>query len=137
MQGYENYQKEIPFQLVSLHRDLGLLSSNVLSWNYHIANITAKANSILGLIKRTCRDVNDVTTLRTLCCILVRPKVEYASKVWNPYTKNNISRKESIQRMATKFILKSDEEYQVRLPELRLLSLEDRRLTADDSCFLL
>ena len=48
---------------VSLHRDLGLLTSDVLSWNYHIANITAKANTILGLIKRTCRDANDVTTI--------------------------------------------------------------------------
>ena len=37
---------------VSLHRDLGLLTSNVLSWNYHIANMTAKANSILGVISK-------------------------------------------------------------------------------------
>ena len=43
---------------VSLRRDLGLLTGDVLSWNFHIANITAKANSILGLIKGTCRDVN-------------------------------------------------------------------------------
>ena len=116
---------------VSLHRDLGLLTSDVLSWNFHIANITAKANSILGLIKRTCRDVNDVTTLKTLYCSLVRPRVEYASQVWNPYSKGNISRIESIQRRATKFILKSDDEYLVRLRKLRLLSLEDRRFMAD------
>jgi len=64
--------------------DLGLLTSDVLSWNFHIANITAKANSILGLIKSTCRDVNDVTTLKTLYCSLVRPRVENASQVWNP-----------------------------------------------------
>ena len=31
--------------------------------------------------------------------------------VLNPYTKSNISRIEPIQRGATKFILKSDEEY--------------------------
>ena len=61
---------------VSLHRDLGLLTSDVLSWNYHIANITAKPNSILGLIKRTCSDVNDVTTLKTLYCSLVKSRVE-------------------------------------------------------------
>ena len=36
---------------VSLHKDLGLLTSDVFSWNYHIANITAKANSMLGLLK--------------------------------------------------------------------------------------
>ena len=108
---------------VSLHKDLGLLTSDVLSWNYHIANITAKANSMIGLIKRTCRDVDDVTTLKTLYCSLVRHRVEYAFRVWNPYTKSNISRIESIQRRTTKFILKSDDEYLVRLRELRLLSL--------------
>ena len=93
---------------VSLHRDLGLLTSDVLSWNFHIANIPAKANSILGLVRRTCRDVNDATTLKTLYCSLVRLRVEYASQVWIPYTKSNISRIELIQRRATKFILKSD-----------------------------
>ena len=60
-------------------------------------------------------------------CSLVRPRVEYASQVWNPFTKSNISRIESIQRRATKFILKSDDECLVRLRKLRLLSLEDRR----------
>ena len=70
---------------VSLRRDLGLLTGDVLSWNFHI---TAKANSILGLIKGTCRDVNDVTTLKTLYCSLVRPRFEYASQVWNPYRKS-------------------------------------------------
>ena len=121
---------------VSLHRDLGLLTSDGLSWNYHIANITAKANSILGLIKRPCRDVYDVTTLKTLYCSLVRPKVEYASQVWNPYTKSNISRIESIQRRATKFIPKSDDEYLIRLRELHLLSLEHRRFIADVVFFI-
>ena len=51
--------------------------------------------------------------------------------MWNPYTKSNISRIESIQRRATKFILKSDDEYLVKLRELRLLFLEDRRFIAD------
>ena len=96
----------------------------------------SKANSILGLIKRTCRDVNDVTTLKTLYCSLVRPRVEYSSQVWNPYTKGNISRIESIQRRATKFILKSDDEYLVRLGKLHLLSLEDRRFMADVVFFI-
>ena len=38
---------------------------------------------------------------------------------------------ESIQRRATKFILKSDDEYLFRLRKLCLLSLEDRRFMAD------
>ena len=65
MQDYENHQKEVAPQSydshidgtkldsVSVYRDLGLLTilSNVLSWNDHIANITSKVNSILGLIR--------------------------------------------------------------------------------------
>ena len=47
------------------------------------------------------------------------------------YHFSNISLIESIQRRATKFILKSDDEYLFRLRKLRLLSLEDRRLMAD------
>ena len=61
----------------------------------------------------------------------MKPRVDYAFQVWNPYAKSNISRIESIQRRATKFILKSDDEYLVRLRELRLLSLEDKRFIAD------
>ena len=40
----------------------------------------------------------------------MRPKVEYASKVWNSHTENNISCRELIQTRATNFILKSDDE---------------------------
>ena len=60
---------------VSLHRDLGLLTYDDFSWNYHIANITAKASSILALIKRTCQDVTggDVSALKILYCSLMRP----------------------------------------------------------------
>ena len=83
---YDYHINRAKLNSVSLHRDLGLLTSDVLSWNFHIANITAKANSIVSLIKRTSQDVNNVTTLKTLYCSRVRPRVEYASQVWNPYT---------------------------------------------------
>ena len=78
---YNYYIAMARLDWVSLHRDRGLLTCDVLSWNYHIANITARANSILGLIKRTHWDVNDITTLKTLYCSLVRPIAEYASQV--------------------------------------------------------
>ena len=109
---YDYHVNGAKLNLVSLHRDLGLLTSDVLSWNFHIANITAKANSIRGLYIV-------VLYQRTLYCSLVRPRVEYGSQVWNPYTKSNISRTESIQRRATKFILNSDDDL-VRLRKLRL-----------------
>ena len=68
--------------------------------------VCGSPTSMLGLIKRTGYHINDLTTLGTLYCSLVWPKVEYASLVLNLYTKKNISRIESIQRGATTFILK-------------------------------
>ena len=76
-------------------------------------------------------DFKDVTTLRTLYCSIVRPLLEYSCETWNPYTQCNINRIESIQRRATKFILKTNEDYDFRLKQLDLQSLYDRRFIRD------
>ncbi|PFX14780.1 RNA-directed DNA polymerase from mobile element jockey [Stylophora pistillata] len=49
-------------------RDLGLLMNHHLSWNSHVDAITNKANRILGLLGRTCRDLKDTETLKMLYC---------------------------------------------------------------------
>ena len=116
---------------VHIYKDLGLLTSSSLSWNSHIDSITAKANKILGLVKRSCMDIKDVTTLRTLYCSLIRPLLEYSCETWNPHTQRNINKLEAIQRRATKFILKSGEDYNTRLSQLSLHSLSNRRFTRD------
>ena len=61
-------------------RDLGVITDHLLRWN-------AKANRMLGLIKRTCKGLNDLKTLRTLYCSLVRSNLEYCSVVWSPYSR--------------------------------------------------
>ena len=110
--------------------ELQLLSDN-FNWNSHIDIIVSKANRMLGLIKRTCRGLDDITTLRTLYCALVRSNVEYCSVVWSPYTKRNIEKVERVQRRATKFILETEDNYETRLKKLNLMSLENRRFLAD------
>ena len=112
-------------------KDLGILTDCSLSWNSHTDMITAKANRMLGLIKRTCKDLKDKATLKTLFCSLVRSNLEYCSVVWSPFTKRNIDKLERIQRRATKFILKSNDQYDIRLRELNLLTLEQRRFLFD------
>ena len=47
---------------VKEYKDLGILTNNGLSWNSHIDMITAKANRMLGLIKRTYMDLKDDDT---------------------------------------------------------------------------
>ena len=96
--------------LTSEFRDLGLVTDCNLSWSTHIDKISNKDNKILGLIKRTCKGFQDVSTLRTLYLALVRSQLESCSVVWSPHTSRNISKLERIQRRATKFILKTNDE---------------------------
>ena len=82
---------------------------------------------MLGLIKRTCKGLDDPKTLHTLYCSLVHSNLEYCSVVWSPYTKRNTNKLQRVHRRATKLILKSDDPYDIRLKKLNLMSLEKRR----------
>ena len=112
-------------------KDLGIITNRHLSWNPHIDYVVSKANRMLGLIKRTCKGLDDPKTLRTLYCSLVRSNLKYCSVVWSPYTKRNTDKLERVHRRATKLILKSDDPYDIRLKKLNLMSVEKRRSLAD------
>ena len=87
---------------------------------------------MLDLIKRTCMDLKDESTLNTLYCSLVSmSNLEYCSVVWCPFIKGNVNKLERIQLRATRFILKLNEPYDVRLRKLNLLTLEQRRFVGD------
>ena len=118
---------------VDKFRDLGINTDQHLRWNLHIDEVVTKANRMLGLIKRTCRDFDDRKTLRTLYCALVRSNSDYCSVIWSPYTEKGIEKLEKVPKRTTKFILRSDDCYADRLKKLNLLSLEKRRLFADVS----
>ena len=69
---------------------LGVTITSDLQCNQHIYNITNKANSILGLLRRNLRIPSQ--TIKTHANqSLVRPHLEYASTVWDPHTqKKNV-----------------------------------------------
>jgi len=56
---------------------------------------------------------------------------EYSCETWNPHIKRNIDKLESVQRRATRWITKSDDDYDLRLLKLKLLSLFNRRFIRD------
>ena len=60
-----------PLEAATEISDFGLLTDYKLSYNSH------KTNVMLGLHRRNCRDLRDISTLRTLYYALVRPEVEY------------------------------------------------------------
>ena len=73
-----------------------------LTWSEHISTIVNKANQVLGLIRRTVGTAN-TTTFSLLYKTLVRPLLEYAAPVWNPYLVKDIHAIESVQRCASRF----------------------------------
>ena len=121
--------------LESVHhlKYLGVTISDDLRWNCHIADITGRANKLLGLLRQnllTCdRRVKEAAYLG-----LVRPLLEYASQAWDPYTcTDNLSTEiEKIQRHAAHFVTSDYQNYELGsvtklLEELGWKSLMNRR----------
>ena len=69
---------------VSEEKDLGVIITSTLSWDSHIHTITAKANKLLGLLKRTCPLLSSVSVRRSLYLSLVKSQLCYATQFWSP-----------------------------------------------------
>ncbi len=111
---------------------LGVNINSNLSWNKHIDSITSKANKTLGFLRRNVK-VSSPKIKAQAYMSLVRPTLEYASSVWNPYTKQNIEKIEMVQRRAARFTLNRFHNTSSVTNMVELLgwrSLEYRRLDA-------
>ena len=90
----------------------------------------SKANTILGLIRRTIA-YKEKQLIVPLYKAIVR-HLEYCIQAWRPYRKKDIDKLERIQRKATKMIPElRDLSYENRLLQCGLTALETRRLRAD------
>jgi hypothetical protein len=108
--------------------DLGVTVCDNLKWDLHIDNITSKANKRLGLVKRCIG--NDCSLQVKLTCYtsLVRPLLESCSCVWACTTKKLLTKIETVQRRASKFITNNyNMDYDLRLSLCNLLPLSLRR----------
>src|SRR6218665_2176602 len=112
-------------------RDLGVIMHRSAKPSKQCAETSKKANSTLGMIRRTIVTRDKHTILR-LYKSLVRPQLEYCIQVWSPYLKQDMEKLEKVQRRATKLIqgykYLSDEE---RLIRCGLTTLEKRRSRGD------
>ena len=110
---------------------LGLQIAEDLKWKENINNISKKANSTLGFLRRNLQHCPRECR-RTAYISLVRSIMEYGAIIWDPYTKNDITKLENIQRRGARFITK---DYKSRedgcmtkmLEELNLPTLATRR----------
>jgi hypothetical protein len=134
--GYGNHKVQYSFgnkviPVVKSIRDLGVIVSDNMKFHEHIENITKAASRSAILIKK-CFVYDNPKFLMKMFNVFVRPKIEYASQVWNPYLLMDIDMLENVQRRFTKYIPQMfNLSYPQRLHQLKLHSLELRRLHLD------
>lgn len=95
----------LSLQRVYQYKYLGVLFTHNLSWSSHIDYVTSKALKKLGYLRRTLSGTPRETKL-TVYKTLIRPVLEYASPVWNPYKQCEIDQLESVQKKAIRFIFR-------------------------------
>ena len=128
---YNESRQIINLEKTEGEKDVGVLVDEKLTFRRHIQAQISKANSIMGLIRRTYTYL-DEESFKYLFKALVRPHLEYAATVWCPYTRQDIDDIENVQRRATRQApsLKGLS-YPERLQRLGLPTLKYRRVRGD------
>ena len=100
------YLQGTPLDKVPKYKYLRVTITSDLSWSEHIQSITMKSKKLLGLLYRQFYRYSSNKALLTLYKSLIRPRLEYASPVWNPYLAKDIKLLESVQKQALKICSK-------------------------------
>ena len=130
-QNTEQGPKEFPLQYTEDEKDIGVTIDPKLTFEKHMNDKVNKANSVMGVIRRTYEFLDEYTFLQ-LYKALVRPHVEYANAVWYPYKIKDIEAIENVQRRASRLVpTLKDLSYEERLRKLGLPTLVYRRLRGD------
>ena len=119
-------------------KDLGVFLDTKLDFHHQVDRVTAKARSVLGMVKRFSRDFDDKRVSLTLYRSLVRPLLEYAPHVWAPFRSTQIARVESVQKQFLLWFLQDRfprhqyplPPYTLRLALTKLDSIEHRHRLA-------
>jgi len=85
----------VPYYACYSEKYLGVYLNHDLKWSYHIDQVTAKAARKLGFVRRKLRG-SPVDCKKLAYISLVRSGMEYASIIWDPYTKADSNKLEKI-----------------------------------------
>ena len=112
-------------------KDLGVRVDSKLNFSEHTEKTVNKANSKLGLIRRSYTYL-DSEVVRMLHTSLIRPTLEYGVVAWSPVYKKDAEAIERVQHRATKLVPKLKLlPYTERLQKLKLPSMYYRRARGD------
>jgi ribonuclease P/MRP protein subunit RPP40 len=117
--------------VVEEEKDLGVFTTNKLKSDRQCAAASAKAMSILGIIRRHFKNIS-ISNFNLLYKTYIRPHLEYCIQAWCPYLVKDIACLEKVQRKATKLVSGfRNKSYSERLNLLGLTTLERRRVRGD------
>jgi len=88
-------------QTTTEEKDLGIWFDPSLKFSIHVISAVKKANQILGLIRRSFTFL-DISLMKQLYTVMVRPYLEYGNVVWHPQLKKDIDLIEAVQHRSTK-----------------------------------
>ena len=89
---------------VSSAKYLVVTINNTVSWDDHISNTCSKVNRALVFLRRNLK-ISASNIKKKAYKVFVRPLLEYAASVWDPYSQKNIANIEAVQRRAARFVL--------------------------------
>jgi len=89
---------------------LGLTINSTLSWSEHIRRITSKANSIKGFLQRNLHNC-PISTKINCYKSLIKPVLEYACAIWDPFLQKDILAVEAVQRRCARFVYNNYSSY--------------------------
>lgn len=115
--------------------DLGVLLDSQLRFHHQVEKVFAAASKSLGMASYITKDLQGIDAFKVLYTSLVRPKLEYASVIWNFLTVADCAKLESIQH---KFLRKCAFrlhceylDYEDMEKYLKIQTLEHRRRVSD------
>lgn len=98
------FLKDTLLESVESYKYLGVHITNNLSWARQIEYVTSNANRMLGYLKRNF-SLSPSSLKKQLYITYVRPRLEYASSVWDPGYVTLSNKIEAVQNRSARFIL--------------------------------
>ena len=97
---YTLHQQKL--EQVQFVKYLGITITDSLDWGQHVSEISCKATKTMGFLRR-CLAQTPRHTKEVAYKTLIRPQLEYAAPIWNPYHKLQIQEVEKVQRTAARW----------------------------------